>query len=192
MTTIGSVGNTAFMGSSYVGAEHLTPEGMMIYLQSRLGGIDEQITALIDKQKSAESTRKSLQGLLNEVGSGDADTQIDPAVCAANLNTIANDRGAEAAAEVLSQLPASLRAEIKLNKDGKYEGGKAINVPKAEIADTKTYLETAVKDIESGAELEMIQLQSLMSARNTAISLATNMMSAIGKGQDAVVGNIGR
>lgn len=180
------------MGSSYAGAQHLTPEGMMIYLQSRLGGIDEQIGTLMDKQKSAESTRKALQGLANEVGSGDADMQMDPKVCADSLNQIAHDRGAEAAAEVLSQLPASLRAEIKLSKSGDYEGGKTVNVPKAEIANTKTYLETAVKDIESGAELEMIQLQSLMSARNTAISLATNMMSAIGKGEEAVVGNIGR
>lgn len=191
MTTIGSVGNTALLGSSSALGEHLTPEGMMLYLQSRLGGIDEQISALIDKQKSAESTRKGLQGVLNELGSGDADAQIDAGACAANLNAIATQRGPEAAAEVFAQLPESIQAKVSF-ADGEYEGSGSVDVPKAEVSSAKTYFETAVKDIESGAELEMIQLQSLMSARNTAISLATNMMSAIGKGEDAVVGNIGR
>jgi len=38
----------------------------------------------------------------------------------------------------------------------------------------------------------MIRLQSIMSARQTAIQLATNLMSALGESTKSIVSNIGR
>jgi hypothetical protein len=57
---------------------------------------------------------------------------------------------------------------------------------------TMKYLEGVTKDIESSAQLDMIRLQSIMSARQTAIQLSTNLVAALGESTKAIVSNIGR
>lgn len=183
--------------SSIVSPDHLTADGMMIYLQSRLGGLDEQIGAIMDKQKASETARKALQHVQNELAKvGEEGGDVNLATFANGLNEIAACMGPEAAAEVLKNCPEAVSGKLDLDTTtGLYAPAKdATTAPlsKEDLTNMKSYIDNAIKDVESGAELEMIKLQSLMSARNTAISLATNMMSAIGKGQEAIVGNIGR
>jgi hypothetical protein len=126
-------------------------------------------------------------------------------VYAKSLNDITLEMGPKAAAEFFANLPEAVRNELELTaapKDApepkfdmyvlKDDKTTTVTLGKPDTTAVKTYIENAIKDVESGSELEMIKLQSLMSARNTAISLATNMMSAIGKGAEAIVGNIGR
>ncbi len=61
----------------------------------------------------------------------------------------------------------------------------------AEVEATKQYLSLVAKDLESGSQMDMIQLQSLMGARQTAIQLATNLVAALNESAKAVVANIG-
>ena len=42
----------------------------------------------------------------------------------------------------------------------------------------------------SGADISMMQLQSLVSSRNTMLQLVTNMMGSINDGMKAVAGNV--
>jgi hypothetical protein len=55
----------------------------------------------------------------------------------------------------------------------------------------KDSIDTRVKALESSSQLEMIQLQSLMSARQAAVSMCTNLVSALGKADEAIANNIG-
>ena len=60
----------------------------------------------------------------------------------------------------------------------------------AHVDSTKEYLDATCKDIESSAQMDMINLQSLMGARQTAIQLSTNLVAALAESMKAVVTNI--
>lgn len=53
-------------------------------------------------------------------------------------------------------------------------------------------LDALVKDIGSGAQMDMINLQSLMSNRQTAVQLSTNLIQALSDSADAIAHNIGK
>lgn len=181
--------------SGIVSYDHLTPDGMLLYLQSRLGSLDEQTNDIISKQRASEAARKGLQGILNtKAHFGEEGGEVDVALIANHLNDIAHQVNPNTAAEVFTHLPEPIKKQLEFDaKSGTFEAtGAKATLSKQDAQVLGTYVETAIKDIESGSELEMIRLQSLMSARNTAISLATNMMSAVGKGAESIVGNIGR
>lgn len=194
-TSITSSGIT-FQGG-VVSPNHLTPDEMLVYLQTRLTNLDDQLSAIMDKQKKSEAVRKALQACQNETANlGDEGGKVNVAPYADALNDIAQSAGTENAAKVLEQYPDEVRKAITWDeKKGEYvvaKGKDTVEVSKDQAAAFKTWNSNAIKDVESGAELEMIKLQSLMSARNTAISLATNIMSAMGKGTETITGNIGR
>jgi hypothetical protein len=51
-------------------------------------------------------------------------------------------------------------------------------------------IQQARENVKSNADLEMVQLQSMMSQRQTCIQLATNIMSKMNQGYEAIVHNI--
>jgi hypothetical protein len=53
-------------------------------------------------------------------------------------------------------------------------------------------LDALVSDINSSAQMDMINLQSLMSNRQTAIQLTTNMLKALNDSEKQIVHNIGK
>jgi hypothetical protein len=61
-----------------------------------------------------------------------------------------------------------------------------------EVKTTKVYIDGLSKDVESSSQMNMIHLQSLMSSRQTAIQLATNLISSLGESSKAIAANIGR
>jgi hypothetical protein len=65
------------------------------------------------------------------------------------------------------------------------------NGNKISIGDLKAVIQEASKN-RSGAELNMIEIQSLVSKRATALQLTTNMMNGINESQKSIAGNIGR
>jgi hypothetical protein len=57
---------------------------------------------------------------------------------------------------------------------------------------TMQYLDGVGKDIDSSAQMDMIRLQSIMSARQTAIQLSTNLIASLSESTKSIVSNIGR
>jgi uncharacterized protein (DUF3084 family) len=53
-------------------------------------------------------------------------------------------------------------------------------------------LDAIIKDLSSGAQLDMIHLQSYMSARQTAVQLSTNIIKSLSDSADAIAGNTGK
>ena len=53
-------------------------------------------------------------------------------------------------------------------------------------------LDALVSDINSSAQMDMINLQSLMSQRQTAVQLSTNIIKSLSDSADAIVHNIGK
>jgi hypothetical protein len=53
-------------------------------------------------------------------------------------------------------------------------------------------LDALVKQLNAGSQLDMIELQSLMSNRQTAVQLSTNLMHALNESANGIVGNVGK
>jgi nitrogen regulatory protein PII-like uncharacterized protein len=170
----------------------LTSEGLMLYLQTRLDGLDEQINAVFKKQKDIENIRKALMKIQNTLETLDDDKK---------KNSIKNDTYRQAIEDAINEiessdpaLAAKMRAELSVQGQilYNYQGNNPNHYAGSEVPASKEYVNNLMKQLESSAQLEMIGLQSTMSARQTAIQLATNLVSALNKGTDAIAANVGR
>lgn len=189
----------------------LTAEGLMLYLETRLNGLDEQINAVFTKQKKIEAIRKELMNLQNALANmseekGTHGTKHDPqgwlgyadgsAPVGAKEGLSGHEKDLMTALAEIDKLDPELGKAVRKSfsdgngggslyyLDGQYTG-EAVKAAKEAVGNF-------VKQLESSAQMEMIQLQSTMSARQTAIQMSTNLISALHKGTDAIAANIGR
>jgi hypothetical protein len=179
MTEVSGVTQMPSMGLTHTGG--LTADGLVLYLQSQLGDIDAKIDSFMAKQKLIQAQRKELNDLA---------TLLDGVKVPKEGETTAM---ADADRDKLPELKDNLVASgydpefIQQLDDATFS-----KLGAEDLQSLKTAVESGIKDLESSASLDMIQLQSCVSQRNTCISLATNLMSAVGKGEESIAGNIGR
>jgi hypothetical protein len=191
------VNSSSVLSSGVVSVDHLTPDSLFFYLQDRLEGIDTQVKAAFDKQRAIETLKKDimavqnvLSGLEKGVTAIPKNDGIEIAVALEQLRTT-DPRLAE-------KLSTSLPEEFLMTPDTKpgdmlkrVEGANSLALTENTLEGACTTFKNALSDLDSSAQLEMIQLQSSMSTRQTAIQLCTNLVSALGKGNEAIAANIG-
>lgn len=201
----------------------MTPEGLMVYLGTRMGSLDDQMTTIMDREKKAQRVRAEigeLQTLLAELPSDDDKQKdldfpdaehfnaevnqrienikaLDPKL-GASIEARLNDAGqigtkSTTVTPTLSPNEAQRYSQAQIDKW--YEDNPPYQVydtsfKTGEVEASKDYLGLVAKDLESGSQMDMIGLQSLMSARQTAIQLATNLLAALNDSAKSVVGNI--
>ncbi len=204
---INVVANSDILSTGVTSAGHLTTEGLVMYLAERLSGVDDQINTIMTKQKATENARKhiaEIQNIYAKYKGGQKMSVEDRQRINYHLQLLGDAALANKLSSSLGfpmnpisetknyrpELPMPPKDEGLNIGTGTYQ--KAAKLEQTDIDGAETLLGNTIKEFESSAQLDMIQLQSLMSARNSAISLATNMMSAIGKGLESIVGNIGR
>lgn len=187
--------HSSVLSSGIATSGGLTADGMMIYLQTRLGGIDEQIEAAFEKQKGIEALRGKLMDLQNSIAALGTNPQEELSgeerkeIVASMMQTL----------DELAKIDESMANKMRLD----LQKGGVFNTDGSDVKDWNKLTEDSVNlmnevvgnrltALESSASLEMIQLQQLMSARQTAIQLATNLVSSLGKGEEAIAANIGR
>jgi hypothetical protein len=198
------VASSGVLSSGVVSADHLTPDALFIYMQTRLDDIDKQANTAFSKQQKIGAIHEQLDRITNAYAKLDKDqggalTQadiievesalkeleaLDPGLAAKVREGLKWDESAQ------SQRPATAEEAVLF---GVEEGDMIteLGVSKETLAGAQTTVGNVTKQLESSAQLEMIQLQSVMSARQTAIQLCTNLVSALGKSNEAIVGNIG-
>jgi hypothetical protein len=177
----------------------------MLYLEARLGELDGQIDGLFKKQQDVSRIREDLnvmQHALQTLVSDPADKDPHGAP-----NVDANHNGqfdrdelsdferkiTDAIADIKEVDPErGARLESELGKQGYVLDGRNGEYMAYEVKNTTDYLNTVSKELESSAQLEMIKLQSLMSSRQTAIQLSTNLVSALCDSTKSIASNIGR
>ena len=175
--------------SPYYYESALTPESMMVYLTTRLGSVDTQIQAIFASQQQSEKVRAALLKIKELLNGLSKDT---------NKNTLL--RGSEKVlnevASIVDDQIADLdpdlakRMKSELDAEGYILAGGNSGYRTTELESTLEYLDNHLSELESTAEMNMIQLQSLMSARQTAISLATNLIAKLDESTKKVVDNI--
>jgi predicted ATPase with chaperone activity len=185
--------------------QNLSPDAMMIYLQTRLDGIDAQVDTIFNdqkKQQSAQSIINKIKATLSELNPN-ADKPValvttarTDAAGTADLRPDIQRRVDEQLGDLAkidpnlaSQIRAQLAAPGQLFVPDK-NGGNAEYIGQ-EVQAGQDVLNAVGKDLESTSQMNMIRLQSVMSARQTAIQLATNLVSSLGESTKAIVSNLG-
>jgi hypothetical protein len=180
---------SSLLGSENFNPDAMTPDSLLIYLSTRMGSLDGQMGDIFNRQKTAEKVRTDLRGIqeaLTKVPTNTDETKLledlSPEVIDeinAHLNNI------EA---IDPKLGADIRAHLRA--DGQILSRDDDRYFTSELKATQDYLNLVGKDLESGSQMDMITLQSLMGARQTAIQLSTNLISALNESQKSIVANV--
>jgi hypothetical protein len=207
---------------------YLTPDALMTYCQTRLSGIDSQISMAMTEQQNINWEQSDIQGLLTDLSNDSATAgsgvMQNPTECK-NLeqefeNVITSIQAKDPNSSALPQLELAHDTLMATGSGpfrdssgvlhGYYNGGDPTAPPTGYIpppnvnndqdgaigSNEFTNLTNALTNINSslgsGAELQMINIQSLMSQRTTAIQLTTNILQAYDDGLSKVADNIGK
>jgi hypothetical protein len=191
-----SVDNTSNVSNSNIppmmdgdGFQYLTGESLLMYCQTRLQDLDGDIQSRMTDQKSALARRQAIQTaqqVFKSFGDKGPQTQADWDKCEAAISAAAQalpagDPGRGMLEDfryaMEHQYCRDLAPDPHYPHDGEWKG-------------TIDGLGKMVEDIKGSAEIEMLQLQQLMSQRQTAVQLTTNMMAKMDQSQDAIVKNV--
>lgn len=174
----------------------LTPETLLDFCAMKLRGIDEQVQRAFMKQQDRNKLSAALGDLANVLqssktipddASGDGmraevSARFDAAIAAAGPNTaVGKDLQAQKDAFTKTITPSG-------------EGATA-NGAGADENEMKRFVDTLTRtqaNVNREGELEMIQLQSLMSQRQQAIQMCTNLVSGLGQSSMAIAQNMGK
>jgi hypothetical protein len=174
---------------NYTGA--LTPDALMVYCGARLRDIDQQVNAVFARQKqqqNASSAVNTLQGDLNQLV---ALQSSDDAYAVKAGDTETRGRIAAEFEKAIMYAPEGVKAQLgALYEEWKANPGtEDYNV--RELKSFSERLGTIGKEISSSMELDMIGLQSLMSQRQTAVQLITNLVASLGESLKAGASKVG-
>jgi hypothetical protein len=192
----------------------LSPEALMAYCQSRLDSIEGQVKSTFLTQEARNGETAAVQQVLatlqkysSGVAGGDsagASKCADMEKAFHALITQLKSSGApcsdlgklEQAYNDLVYTGTGPTTDLPYVDPGTYppnqRGPQGDNViDSEEMTGFIGTLQGCVNDLNSGSDLQMIQLQSLMSERQTAISLTTNLVQSLDDTLQKVAENIG-
>jgi len=187
--SVGSAPPGANLYGQDVNVQGLTGDSLLAYCQSRLGDLDGEINSRIGNQKAALDRRQAIQAaelVFKKYGEAGPQNQeewnaCENALTAAQQQLPPGDPGIAVLAQFRSDIQHQYCRDVAPHphypKDGEWKG-------------TIDGLIKMQDDIKGSAEIEMLQLQQLMSQRQTSVQLTTNMMSKLDQTQESIVKNI--
>lgn len=177
----------------------LTPEALFAYVSTRLQNLDARVDEVFERQQKADKVRTALRQISAELAgvSGDSKNPADQ---------IAVPDGAEVERAIMKQLDQLGKIDAELSRRvgeelrgvlgtiatdvrGSLERGPG-TVSDNALTAAKEHVGAILKDLDASAQLDMIELQSLTSQRQTAVGLATNLLSNLSETLRSVVANI--
>jgi len=177
-----SIQNLAAVDDASMGdTTNLTPDALMSYCRSRIEALDSNMWSAIHTQKQSIAASEALSGLMAKLGDiakdgvhGDNRGSVKAAIQAARDKLPA---GVD---------PSAANALDAIGKacDGDLDGDHM----KQSVIEP---LNAAKQDLSNGAELNMINVQSLMSQRQTAIQLTTNLVQSLSDQINKITANVG-
>lgn len=200
------------------GAATLSPDALMAYCQSRLDSIDGQVRSTFHDQEVRNGEISALQQVIAQfqtysggVNTGDSQGSSKCADMENALNgLILQLRASDPGCPELGKLEQTFNDLLYTGT-----GPQTAATPALQYWDESTYppnkngpvgdniigatevqsvvqsLQGCASDLNSGSELQMIRLQSLMSERQTAVELTTNLVQSLGDQSQKIAENIG-
>jgi hypothetical protein len=165
--------------------QYVTPDAMFVYCQTRLRGVDTQCRDIMAKQEKSAKVQTALgelQTLLSNKSEGYGENPELYGKIGASFNRAIDAVGPDSE---MGQRLLTIR-----DKEFNAGGDSAVNADEMKSIDSG--VKTMQAQLNSQSELDMIHLQSLMSQRQTAIQLTTNILQSLNDSANKIVANIGR
>jgi hypothetical protein len=189
----------------------LTPDALMTYCEARLNSIGDQVNTIFSSQELRNSETTATQTVIQAFQANLAGVNNDPATCTAIetslQNLIVHLKATDPDCPGLGALEQTYNnvlfsgtgptGDLKYQDPDLYPAHQATPSPDQTYSDTEmqgyvSNLQSFVSGLNSDSELQMVQLQSLMSQRQTAIELTTNLVQSLGDQSEKIAENVGR
>ena len=204
------IGNETDLGVPPEFSGYLTPDALMAYCETRLRGLDDQMQSAFAEQQKSNSIQKLIGDIQGDAGVAVPDHTLDLSMKGNtgwpnNPGDVAIVKGAydaiNAKLKTMDPSDPEFAALQKIRDNLGSEDGNGNFTPNPSLGKSMTTdgwntmvtgaLSSAAKDLSSSAELSMINLQSLMSQRQEAIQLATNLVQSLGDQANKIAENVG-
>lgn len=178
---------------------YISPDALMSYCQTRLRGIDDQVQSAFAKQQKDNADSSVLSDLASKFKTPPKDLDMTSTSADSDLDGMTPTQYVERAVEDLknaaSQINDPTAKQALLEQAGKLQAEIGSGDKSFKPEDFKAMTSDAVgkiqQDLNSGAELSMINLQSLMSQRQQAIQICTNLVQSLGDQCNKIAENVG-
>jgi hypothetical protein len=189
----------------------LTPDALMAYCESRLHSIGDQVNTIFSSQELRNSETTAAQSVIQAFQANIAGVSNDAATCTtietSLQNLIVHLKATDPDCPGLGALEQTYNnvlfsgtgptGDLKYQDPDLYPAHEATQAPDQTYSDTEmqgyvSNLQSFVSGLNSDSELQMVQLQSLMSQRQTAIELTTNLVQSLGDQSEKIAENVGR
>lgn len=191
MTTINGMNGSSGVAAgsiNFMGA--LTPDALMTYCATRLRGLDDQMQTQLARQQQARDASGALNDLTNKMSQLGNDHACNGIAANDAVGTRANVDALFQ--EALKKTPPGPALDMLAREYATFKNDLGDNImSKGDAASMATRLATVTKEMNGSAELDMISLQSLMSQRQTAIQMCTNLIAALNETPKAIAQKIG-
>lgn len=172
----------------------LTPDVLLEFCESKIRGIDEQVQKGFLKQNERNANVKSLSQLGDALGHYSNGINDGDNRDAARADVVAAYNKAIAEVGPETQLGRDLAAErdkFVANVNDRH-GEHDAWVTAGEMRACSETVSRMQQDLNHQGELEMIQLQSLMSQRQQALQMCTNMVQSLNQSSQQIAANVGK
>ena len=200
------------------GFKNMSIEELLAYCQIQMDDIDNELRLRMANQQKLNKDRSVLSQAQNVLESYDDPTVQDAEKIVSDLKKVIEDSGLppndparrkieKTIKQLESKIPSNMgelkekakRADVNILKQGgvmeameAMEARAQLEVPigKADYAQLSGEIKNAVDDIKDESTMRMLSLQSLVSKRQTAIQLITNMISKFNQSALSIANNV--
>jgi hypothetical protein len=181
--------------------QYLTSEGLLLYCQTQLGSIDGEIKSMMKEQMKNLDRKKALSTVetaMKEHQPPKTDADV-AAINDAFDKAIASLPPGDPTRLALEEKKASVSAALEGSKvlragvpggEGWFKTGLVIGMSKENWEGQIGGISSLKDEVSGNAELTMIRLQSLISQRQTAVQLTTNMTAKLEQTAAMVAKNV--
>jgi hypothetical protein len=186
---------------------YLTPDTLVAYCDSRLMGLDSQMQSIFNQQQESAATTQSLSNLASQLNDLPAPNtaspptvtmtmaqwkQIDGAYYQSidELSSASGTPGQEYVNGVQTALGGQLEQDrSSLFQNSSFYANGTVCVPASTITNISQNLKTYTSNLNSDSQMQMINLQSMMSQQQTAVELSTNLLESMSQTNQAIASN---
>jgi hypothetical protein len=177
----------------------LSPDALMSYCEARLNSLDTQMSDIFTSQQKNATSTQDLNNIADSLNNLQAVTPAtNPATVTVsnadftaivnNYKTAIDDAGKGSALGV--QLQGDLVTFENAASTATKAGGGTMSADS--VSQLSQNLKNDTANLNSDSEMTMINLQSLMSQRQTAVQLTTNLVQSLGDQSSDIAKNVGQ
>lgn len=154
---------------------YLTPESLLVYCRTRLRDLDRSIQDRFAKENKTVELQKKLGAIKQYIREA-----VDGEVSPSELDEIAKMVNA---AKALTDDP-----DLTKQLDALFESSHGADSDRA--TQLGTNIDEMSKNLGAGRDLAMVELQSIVSQRQTALQLTTNLLNTMNESTRSITSNI--